>query len=214
MKVAAPSRRKQVDRSSETRQHLMDTAIALIAERSFQAATVFEIAKRAGMTTGAVQHHFPTKADLILCLVDRVLDARIEDGGIWPEAAQPLAERADAFVQALWRQSYSPARFLVSWNLYFGCSDEPEVLRHVAARRDEINAKLHARFAQTFPEVADAARSETLMQTVMSCLRGLGVHRLFGERPDMETPQLAFVTRILAQECVAAAAIGKAARRR
>lgn len=177
----------------------MDTAIELIGERSFQAATVFEIAKRAGVTTGAIQHHFPNKADLVLSLIDRILAAPIEEGGIWPSPAMPLPERAEAFVQALWRQSYSPPRFLVAWTVYFGCSDDPAVMAHVRDRRSDIGARLHAQFEVAFPEIANPARRETLLHTVLSCLRGLGVQRLFGSTSDDEQAQLALIASLIAQ---------------
>jgi AcrR family transcriptional regulator len=178
----------------------MDTAIELIGERSFQAATVFEIAKRAGVTTGAIQHHFPSKADLVLSLIDRILAAPIEEGGIWPSAAMPLPERAKVFVQALWRQSYSPPRFLVAWTVYFGCSDDPSVMQHVNGRRSDIGAKLHAQFEVAFPEIVNQARRETLLNTVLSCLRGLGVQRLFGSTPADEEAQLSLIASFVAQQ--------------
>ena len=197
---APPIRRTQASRSLETRQRLMDTAIALIGERSFQAATVFEIAKRAGVTTGAVQHHFPSKADLVLSLIDRILETSIEEGGIWPSPAMPLPERAEAFVAALWRQSYAPPRFLVAWTVYFGCSDDPAVLQHVSTHRGELGAKLDAQFDLAFPEIAEAARRKTLLRTVLSCLRGLGVQRLFGSTPADEAAQLSLIASLIAQQ--------------
>lgn len=178
----------------------MDTAIELIGERSFQAATVFEIAKRAGVTTGAVQHHFPNKADLVFSLIDRTLEAPIEDGGIWPSAAMPLPERAEALVQALWRQSYSPPRFLVAWTVYFGCSNDPSVIQHVNSRRSDIGARLHAQFELAFPEIVNRARRETLLNTVLSCLRGLGIQRLFGSTPADEEAQLSLIASLIAQQ--------------
>lgn len=183
----------------------MDTAVALISERSFQAATVFEIAKRAGVTTGAVQHHFPSKADLILSLIDHLGTLPIESGGIWPAVTVPLPERAQAFVQALWQRSYEPARFLVAWSVYFGCSGEPAVLQHVGQRRDAMTARLHVRFGEIFPEAGDGEPRQTLVDTLLSCLRGLGVGRTFGAHPDAEARQLRFMATMVVQHCASVA---------
>lgn len=199
------TRRTQASRSTETRQRVMDTAVALISERSFQAATVFEIAKRAGVTTGAVQHHFPSKADLILSLIDHLGTLPIESGGIWPATTMPLAERAHAFVQALWQRSYEPTRFLVAWSVYFGCSGEPAVLQHVGQRRDAMTARLHARFGETFPEAGDGEGRETLVDTLLSCLRGLGVGRTFGADADAEARQLRFMATMVLHHCASVA---------
>lgn len=206
-------RRTQASRSTETRQRVMDTAVALISERSFQAATVFEIAKRAGVTTGAVQHHFPSKADLILNLIDHLGTLPIEDGGIWPDTGMPLAERVHAFVQALWLRSYAPARFLVAWSVYFGCSDEPTVLQHVGQRRDAMTARLHARFGETFPEAGDGEGRQTLVDTLLSCLRGLGVGRTFGTDADAEARQLRFIAAMVVHHCAGVAQKAPASRK-
>ncbi|MGJ7493390.1 TetR/AcrR family transcriptional regulator [Variovorax sp. ZT4R33] len=192
-------RRTQASRSSETRQRLMDTAIELIGERSFQAATVSEIAKRAGVTTGAVQHHFPSKADLVLSLIDHILEAPIEGGGVWPSPTMPLPERAQAFVTALWRRSYAPPRFLVAWTVYFGCSDDPVVMQHVAAHRRDLGARLDAQFELAFPEIAHPARRETMLHTVLSCVRGLGMQRLFGSTRADEEAQLSLIASLIAR---------------
>lgn len=206
------TRRTQASRSTETRQRVMDTAVALISERSFQAATVFEIAKRAGVTTGAVQHHFPSKADLILSLIDHLGTLPIESGGIWPAPTVPLAERAEAFVRALWLRSYEPARFLVAWSVYFGCAGEPAVLQHVGQRRDAMTARLHTRFAEMFPEAGGGEGCQTLVDTLLSCLRGLGVGRTFGADAQAEARQLRFIAGMVVQHCasVAPAAAGQA----
>jgi AcrR family transcriptional regulator len=54
-------RRSQVDRSAEARAILTDIAIEEIRQRGLAYVTMAEIAERAGMTRGAIQHHFGTR---------------------------------------------------------------------------------------------------------------------------------------------------------
>ena len=59
-------RRTHAERSQSTQQDLIDAAIRVIAERGLANASTFEIAKAAGVTPGALQHHFASKNELIL----------------------------------------------------------------------------------------------------------------------------------------------------
>ena len=111
---AKPQRRRQVDRSAVTRSLVLDTAISLVSEKGVDRATILEVALRAGLTAGAVQHHFPSKAHLMFSLVDHILRQRIAEGGIWPDPSQPLRQRAELFIHTLWERTYSTPRFIAA----------------------------------------------------------------------------------------------------
>ena len=88
--IEAPPRRTQADRSAQTRVALLNAARALFAEKGFAATSRDEIAARAGVTRGALYHHFESKTALALAvvaeletdLVDRVVSAALEGEGV------------------------------------------------------------------------------------------------------------------------------------
>ena len=51
-------RRSHAERTAETRQRVIDAVVESISEIGFQRTTAAEISRRAGVTWGAVQHHF------------------------------------------------------------------------------------------------------------------------------------------------------------
>jgi AcrR family transcriptional regulator len=65
-------RRTQAERSTTTRQALLDAGRAVFAERGFTAAGQEEIVERAGVTRGALSHHFGTKRGLFQAVVEEV----------------------------------------------------------------------------------------------------------------------------------------------
>jgi AcrR family transcriptional regulator len=65
-------RRTQAERSATTRQALLDAGRALFAEHGFAGAGQEEIVERAGVTRGALSHHFGTKQGLFLAVVQDV----------------------------------------------------------------------------------------------------------------------------------------------
>jgi AcrR family transcriptional regulator len=61
------------DRVAQTRQELIERARDLFAERGYGATPLEEVVRRAGMTRGALYHHFDDKRALFEAVVDRVL---------------------------------------------------------------------------------------------------------------------------------------------
>jgi len=73
-------RRTQADRSHATRAALLRSGRALFAERGFAGTAREEIVERAGVTRGALHHHFGTKQDLFAAVFEELegeLAARI-----------------------------------------------------------------------------------------------------------------------------------------
>src|SRR5947209_12307128 len=55
----------------DTRDRLLTEAANVFAERGYDGARVQEIARRAGLTTGAIYRNFADKSDLLLGAIDR-----------------------------------------------------------------------------------------------------------------------------------------------
>lgn len=103
---SAPGRRTQAERSGATRDALIEAARALFAERSYAEVGTEEIVRAAGVTRGALYHHFDGKRELFEAVYQRVeaeLAERIAAGALASGTAAPLdAMRAGAemFLQA------------------------------------------------------------------------------------------------------------------
>jgi AcrR family transcriptional regulator len=99
-------RRSQAERSEATRTALVDAARPLFAERGYAGIGTEEIVRAAGVTRGALYHHFDGKRELfeaVYVQIEVELAERIADGALSSGAAAPLeAMRAGAemFLQA------------------------------------------------------------------------------------------------------------------
>lgn len=59
-------RRTQAERRAETREKLLRATIELLCEQGFAKLTTAMVDERAGVSSGARVHHFPTKVDLVV----------------------------------------------------------------------------------------------------------------------------------------------------
>lgn len=192
---------RHTDRSEATQAQLVQAAIEVVRSRGYQGASVFEVAKAAGLTPGAIQHHFGTKAVLMTRVVDALLDANDSTAPGWPDAAQPLAERARGTLQLLWQRIYEPERFLVAWQVYLGCRTDDTVLRYIADKRQLQQTQLLERFLTLFPELPDTPDTRSLLDLVLSTLRGMGLVRLFDAADASMAAQLDQLGELLVQRC-------------
>jgi AcrR family transcriptional regulator len=99
-------KRTQAERSEATRDALIEAARALFAERGYAGVGTEEIVRAAGVTRGALYHHFEGKRDLFEAVYERIeaeLAERIATGALSAAERSPLeAMRAGAemFLQA------------------------------------------------------------------------------------------------------------------
>jgi AcrR family transcriptional regulator len=93
-------KRTQAERTETTREALIEAARALFAERGYAGVGTEEIVRAAGVTRGALYHHFDGKRDLFEAVYERIeveLAQRIAAGALDSGTADPLeAMRAGA----------------------------------------------------------------------------------------------------------------------
>ncbi len=85
-------------RAQETRQRILDAARQVFARRGYGEATVEEIAAEAGVSNGALYHHFSSKEELFRAILENHMrEHKIEIGALLPvssfrEAVERFAE--------------------------------------------------------------------------------------------------------------------------
>src|SRR3954452_17042311 len=92
--TACMSSRTQTERSESTRGALLAAARGLFAERGYAGVGTEEIVRAAGVTRGALYHHFEDKRDLfegVYVLIEAELAERIATGALNAEASSPMA---------------------------------------------------------------------------------------------------------------------------
>ncbi|HEX6122420.1 MAG TPA: helix-turn-helix domain-containing protein [Ktedonobacterales bacterium] len=67
--MSTPTRREQ--QAEQRRNQLIDTALALFAERGFERTTIKDLAETAGVAQGLVYHYFASKDELLQAVIAR-----------------------------------------------------------------------------------------------------------------------------------------------
>src|SRR5688500_20301348 len=108
--------RTQQQRREETRRALLDAAVESLIEVGFARTTTLEVQRRAEVSRGALLHHFPSKAELLVAAVDHLAEMRARElkqlAGQLPDERASRA-RTDAVLDLLW-QCFSGTFFQVA----------------------------------------------------------------------------------------------------
>src|SRR3712207_8939771 len=75
--MAQPTRVPQAERRARTQARLLDAAVECLADLGYAATTTIDVARRAGVSRGAQQHHFRTKAELMAAAIDHAFTQRL-----------------------------------------------------------------------------------------------------------------------------------------
>lgn len=176
MTAVRSTRRTQTDRSAETRALLIGAAIELLHTIGFANTTTALIAKRAGMTTGALHYHFATKDELMFGVLDHAAESirhRVEEENHSQDGALDVA----GFIKHLWKAYGDPA-YWATWEIIISTrSDAGLHARIVVHRHQSMQSLLHqwwGRYA-----FSEDIRSDVIevSEFMLIAIRGLSLER-------------------------------------
>lgn len=196
--------RTQGERSERTQKKLIDATIDIIIEEGISRVRVQKIAQRAGVSSGALQHHFKTKEDLLYEAHDRIFyDVTVPldvDGSL-----RTLRERCRFAVDTYWN-IYSQGSYRATLEILLYSRVEPELRRRVNLHQKETIARGLRLFDRLFADYGLSRETlEDMLLYTLSHLRGLSVQCLFELEPEQISRQLAVAERTL---CDMAGAVG------
>ncbi len=195
--MSAPVRRTQAERTAETRRRILNAVVESIAQVGFQRTTATEIAKRAGVTWGAVQHHFGAKGGILEGVLEDTFErfeARVAD----IPADAPLARRVALFVERAWEHFASP-HFRSTFEI---------LLHHGKGEDDEVPPHWQETMFRAFDRVFERVFSDTglgrrerapLHQYVVAQLLGLAALDML-DTPRARAAQIALLESTLLRE--------------
>ena len=197
--VPASRSRSHAERSAETRAAILKAVSESVVEVGFKRTTAAEIARRAGVTWGAVQHHFGGKDGMLTAVLEDSFNRfgeRVE--GVPREG--PLEKRVALFVDRAW-EHHASADYRTAH----------EILLHFSVREDVEEAPAwSAIMAKAWNEIwreifhdapLSRRRHSVIAHYCLATLSGLAsLLILSGDAADSLTGDLEILKRLLVRE--------------
>lgn len=207
METAQPlrPRRTQQQRSDGTTAALLTAASEAILETG-PATSMSAIAARAGVTKGALQHHFSNKNDLFVALVTEGWNELIGHCDISPDLAQPVVQRVRSLLNAMW-WSYQASKPRAAFMISIDPNLDENLANHLAPGFRDARALLDALWAASFSDLRlDPAQTRLARRFARSHLLGMLVQRQLPAPepdPEIELAALAITTAHLMTSAIA-----------
>ncbi|MCA1655069.1 MAG: TetR/AcrR family transcriptional regulator [Pseudonocardiaceae bacterium] len=191
--MATPTARKhrtQAERSERTRELLLDATIECLVELGYAHTTVQEICQRAGLSRGAQQHHFTTKAELMTSALQHLF-ARLS-AQIRAATAQlpPGPERLDQGIDLLWL-AYSGTLSTAAVELWVAARTDAELRRGLLPVDRALGHATLEFYREIVGAGVDDGQLESLLLLTVNLVRGLALDAMIGGDPKRRTALLA-----------------------
>jgi len=175
--------RTQLERRTATRAALLEAAARAVVDTG-SSTRLAEIARRAGVSTGALQYHFDSKTELLVAVVEAGWNDLVA-GSMSVDVDVSPADRVAGLVAAVWKSYQQPA-----CRAAFMVSSDPNVDDDVAARIgpvfDAARGRLDQQWRDTFADLElPEERIAAARRFTRSHLNGMVVQRqLSSVEPD------------------------------
>lgn len=184
-------RRTQAERTANTRRALLDATLDALVEVGFKGTTTTEVARRAAVSVGALQGHFPTKTGLLTAAVEYSLGRRVEEFEVLMVGLDPAADKLDEAFGLLWSMFSGPT-FTACHELWVAARTDPELAAAVVATDRQFNDACDRVYVEMLARgdpggATSGADSRLGSQMVFALMNGLAMTRSITGYEPLET---------------------------
>jgi AcrR family transcriptional regulator len=172
-------RRTQEERTATMRTRLLQATVECLVDHGYVGTTTTAVVARAGVSRGAILHHFPTKADLVATAVEYVLDRRNEEFRK-NFARLPRDEGLmDAVLDALWKEVNGPT-FHAWLELIVASRTDPQLRKKVNVLAQKWAESIDSTFREIFglPRTPDKHPFALAPLVTFTILEGLAIEKI------------------------------------
>jgi AcrR family transcriptional regulator len=168
---------RQREKSEAMRLRVCEAAVGQLAREGFHGTSIVKVARRAGVSQGALQHHYPTKDALIVALADYLLVRSVR----WfARARLELAVSPDAFAEIVrrsWREQFKSDDFAAMLEILVASRTDENLRRRIKPALDRWRSAIDAELAELLPATTrSAAELDAILSISRAMMTGLLIH--------------------------------------
>lgn len=179
------TRRTQKQRSAASRQMVLDAARKTLITHGYAGASTWEICRTGEFSKGQLLHHFRTKNDLFLAIIDDLAAASLSSYEAALQAA-PVDHQIEVFLDWLW-STLEGDFFTLGLEILTAARTAPSLGKQVRLGADELRKMLDERI-DTIVKSVGVSNEEYLratLQTSVMLVRGIGLDLAVGGPRDI-----------------------------
>jgi AcrR family transcriptional regulator len=191
---AAPAQRgngeltQQAIKSAQTRERLVEATIRCLVKFGYANTTTLRVAAEAGLSRGAMMHHFENGAALMQATVTELHEKRLR---AFRRGVSAMHNDVRALVRNYWKQMSSPT-FVAFHELAVAARTDSSLAKILIPAQEEYRTRWYQLAVELFPEwQRDRARFDLALSLSQNTLEGMAINRLtHGLDETMTEPML------------------------
>ncbi|MGI9015506.1 MAG: TetR/AcrR family transcriptional regulator [Euzebya sp.] len=193
--TSAP-RRTQEQRTTDTRNRILDATVDSLIEDGYAGTSTNAVQQRAGVSRGALMHHFPSKQDLLLDALAHLSVQR----GIWlGEQAARLpsgTDRRAAGIELLWQAMAGPL-FAAATELWIAARTDEELRQALIISERQLGSAAREFLAEILgADDPDESSFRFALDYVLQVLRGAALTAILRDDARWERDLLSATTEV------------------
>jgi AcrR family transcriptional regulator len=168
-------RRRQAERTAETRSRLIDATIDCLVDSGYSGTTTVAVCKRAHVSHGSLLYHYGTRERLLGAALDAVYERLRRPVVAALEELPSGEERVDALVELMWG-AFGAREFKAVLELWLAASNQSDVGWAVWPEADDFDRAIQPLAERLFPDVAARMPDFSLyISLIFQVLQGMGL---------------------------------------
>lgn len=187
----------QAQKSAATQKQVLEAAIQCFVDLGYSGTTTTKIAERAGLSRGAMLHHFPSKRAVVAATIDYLHAKRLKAFRKAIENIPLSKDRLRAGLIAYWKHVTHPM-FVAFHELKVTARTDPELSEILEPAQDAFKQEWYRTGRDVFPEWGDDPRLLDVAMDVTQCfLDGMAINQFDQASPERISVMLACLEELL-----------------
>lgn len=165
---------------------LINATVESLVELGYTRTTTTAVVNKAGVSLGALVHHFPSKTDLLTATVGHLLERRQKEFRAQVLALGTDSDQIENAIDLLWEGFAGPT--FVAWvELWVGGQRDPDLAPAVRAMETQFEQTSRELFVELFSteNYRDTGLDERSMALAFAVMEGVALKSLGGAPADM-----------------------------
>jgi AcrR family transcriptional regulator len=175
----------QAQKSASTRNLIIEAAIECFIKLGYARTTTTAIAERAGLSRGAMLHHFPSKIDIVRAAVEHLHAKRLRAFRKSAQRAAPGGDRVQQSVEAYWAHAKHPM-FVAFFELSVAARTDPELAAILRPAQEAFERELHRTALEVFPDWPKGEEFDLALDLSHYLLEGMAISFLVHKETERD----------------------------
>lgn len=190
--VADRPRRTQAQRSHSTQQKILTVTTQLVLSKGLRDTSTVDVAEAAGVSRGALLHHYPSRQVLMQEALRHLLNGEITEIKALAGAIRTGDMDLDGFLSEMWAR-FSGPMFMITMEFLTAARTDPAIREALIPVALDYNHQLDEIWENLFPDLSGASGTRRIALNATLCLlRGMGTQSIWRDDPQLFLDMLEF----------------------